>query len=102
MNARVATPLLAATLALALGACASSPSVTYGGDARFAAVHAGQSQDEVRSLEGAPASVNPVNDTRETEWLYPYVDAWGMRSVYEVTFDASGHVENTSRLRLGF
>jgi outer membrane protein assembly factor BamE (lipoprotein component of BamABCDE complex) len=102
MNARVTTPLVAATLALALGACASSPAVTYLGDARFDAVHPGQTQDEVRRLEGAPASVKPVDGTPESEWLYPYVDSWGMRSMYGVIFDASGHVETTSKLRMGF
>jgi hypothetical protein len=102
MNARVSAPLWAVALALALGACASFPTATRLGDARFAAVQPGQTQEEVRSLEGEPAKVNSIDGTAETTWLYPYVDAWGMRSVWDITFDASGHVERTSRLRLGF
>jgi hypothetical protein len=72
------------------------------GDGRFAAIHRGLTQDEVRNLAGAPGSVTGSPGEGLSHWIYTYVDTWGMRSVYDVTFDTSGRVVRISSMRVGF
>jgi hypothetical protein len=92
--------LLALGVALTLAACASYPALSQMGEGRFAGIHPGLTQDEVRGLAGAPASVSVASG--EPHWIYNFVDSWGMRDVYDVAFDASGHVARTSSMRVGF
>jgi hypothetical protein len=86
--------------ALTLAACASYPALSQIGEGRFAEIHRGLTQEQVRGLAGAPASVSVASG--EPHWIYPFVDAWGMRAVYDVAFDAGGHVARTSSMRVGF
>jgi hypothetical protein len=99
MNQTV-SKLLFLGVAVTLAACASSPAVSLMGNGRFAGIHPGETQDEVRSLAGVPTSETVV--AGEPHWIYAFVDSWGMRSVEDVAFDASGHVEATSSMRVGF
>jgi hypothetical protein len=102
MNSRVPPLLLALGVAMALNASASSPAATSLGDARFSGIQPGLTPDAVRAIAGAPSSVTGASGSGLSHWIYNYVDSWGMRSVYDVTFDASGHVARTSSMRVGF
>ena len=98
MNSRASQLFLALGVAMALNASAQSSM----GDGRFAGIHRGLTQEEVRTLAGAPTSVTDASDSGLSHWIYNYVDSWGMRSVYDVTFDTSGHVARTYSMRVGF
>jgi hypothetical protein len=102
MNPRVSKSLAALGVAMTLGACASPQAMTAMGDGRFSGIHSGLTQDEVRRVVGDPGSVSSAPDSGETHWIYTFVDTWGQRAVYDVAFDAGGHVERTSSLRVGF
>jgi hypothetical protein len=102
MNSQVSKLFLALGVALALNASASPADTSRMGDSRFAGVHPGLTQDEVRALAGDPGSVTAVSGSGVSHWIYTYVDSWGMRSAYDVTFDTSGHVARTSSMRVGF
>jgi hypothetical protein len=102
MNSRASQLLLALGVAMALNASAQSPLSAPMGDGRFAGIHRGLTQEEVRTLAGAPSAVTDASDSGLSHWIYNYVDSWGMRSVYDVTFDTSGHVARTSSMRVGF
>jgi len=52
------------------------------------------------STLGAPTSTSVVNG--ETHYVYNYVDTWGMKSVFDVSFDSSGRVAGKSQLRLAY
>ena len=82
-----------ASLALALGACAS----LTGGHKEATAqqletIHAGLTKDEVRAIAGAPVLYTTNPRTGATEWSYSFTDEWGYESEYTVDFDASGKV----------
>ena len=83
----------AVSVALTLGACAA----ITGGYRNVTAeqlerIHAGLTQDEVRSIAGTPPTYahNPL--TGATEWSYTFVDEWGYESEFSVDFDANGTV----------
>jgi outer membrane protein assembly factor BamE (lipoprotein component of BamABCDE complex) len=97
-------PKVAVALALAatLGACATQAPTTSMGNDRFADIHAGLTQDEVRSVAGTPNATIGGSMSGESTWIYNFVDSWGMRAMEDVTFDASGHVARTSSMRMGF
>jgi hypothetical protein len=97
MNSQVSKLLLALGVAIALNVSAADI-----GDGRFTGIHPGLTQDEVRTLAGAPGSVTGTPGRGLSHWIYTYVDTWGMRSVYDVTFDTTGHVVRTSSMRVGF
>lgn len=97
---KASTFTLLAAAALTLGGCASYPAVSQMGDGRFAAIHPGLTQDEVRGIAGAPAAVSAA--AGESHFIYNFVDTWGMRDVYDVAFDVDGRVARTSELRVGF
>ncbi len=102
MNSHITKSVAAMGLALALGACASLPEaqarVTSG---QLSNIHAGLTQDEVRSIAGAPAYVGSNPRTNETLWTYEFTDEWGYRSDFGVDFDkASGLVTETSSIRI--
>ncbi len=83
----------AVSVALTLGACAS---ITGGhGNAtaeQLELIHAGLTQDEVRSIAGTPAAYTHSPLTGATEWSYTFVDEWGYPSEFSVDFDQSGRV----------
>jgi hypothetical protein len=91
-------------LAATLSACASfSDTRTAGLRDRLAQIHAGLTQDEVRSLAGAPAVVGSNPRSHETLWTYDYMDVWGYPSEFGVDFDnATGRVTETSSERLDY
>ena len=95
MKSLISKTLAVTGIALALGAPLSNAIAGADGVERFSAIHAGLTQDEVRSLIGAPISV--MNNSREhaTVWVYPFTDTWGYRSEYDVEFDTSGVVTET-------
>jgi hypothetical protein len=103
MNSLNLKSFAAVSVALALGACAS----TGGGHIHatsyeLAAIHTGLTQAEVRAIAGEPSTytTNPRND--ESMWTYTYTDEWGYPSEFGVDFDkASGLVVETSSLRIG-
>jgi hypothetical protein len=100
MKSRLRALALGAAIALPLTTLAAPTAVLYG-DARFAGIHSGLTQDEVRSIAGAPNTVI-VQSPERTEWTYNYVDSWGMRSVYAVKFGENGRVTSTSEMRVSF
>jgi outer membrane protein assembly factor BamE (lipoprotein component of BamABCDE complex) len=71
------------------------------GDEQFKPVKVGETEQEVRAQLGEPKSVQHQADG-ETLLVYNYVDTWGMRSRFDVTFDKDGHVEQTAELRTSF
>jgi hypothetical protein len=89
---------LAAGSVVALSACASlAPPAP---DARFAQIHPGLTQDDVRELAGAPLYVGSNSRTNETLWTYASTDEFGEPYEFGVDFDqATGLVAETSRLR---
>jgi hypothetical protein len=89
--------LLGAGVAAALGACASLPDSNTVRAGHFAQVHAGLTQDEVRSIAGKPLRVGTNARTNETLWTYDYTDVWGHEAEFGVDFDnATGTVVETS------
>jgi hypothetical protein len=97
--------VLAAGVALTLGACASSPGLQTGrfdpGGEKLAQIQPGLTQDEVRGLLGRADNVTGASRSGETEWIYSFTDTWGYPSEFDVTFDARGQVESTYAERLG-
>jgi SmpA / OmlA family len=93
--------LLVPTLA-ALMLSAASLTAGAGAVDRFAQIHPGLTQDEVRSLAGGPNTVTGASRSGETLWIYSFTDTWGYRSEFDVTFDKSGHVAGTSSERLDY
>ena len=85
----------AASVALALGACASLPGTRALTPGQLAHIHAGLTQDEVRALIGDPPNVTHNVRAAETLWIYPYTDEWGYASEFDVEFDARGIVSET-------
>ena len=86
-------PFAAASLALALGACASMDAGYKQVSAYdLKAIHAGLTQDEVRAIAGTPSTYTQRRRTGVTEWSYPFTDERGYQSVFIVDFDASGRV----------
>ena len=86
---------LAAGVSLALGACASFAATEPEYD-RLTQIHAGLTQDEVRSVAGNPDNV--TGDSRSgggSLWIYSYTNEWGERSELDVTFNPSGVVAST-------
>ena len=103
MSSHITHSIAAVSVALALGACASLPGVKMQiTPDQLSSIHAGLTQDQVRSLAGAPAHVGSNPRTNETLWTYEYTDEWGYRSDFGVDFDkASGLVTETSFQRIG-
>ena len=76
------------------------PTITPMGDARFKGIEAGETQQQVRDALGAPNSTALRGG--ETHYVYNFLDAWGMRSTFDVAFDANGQVEKASPLRVQY
>jgi outer membrane protein assembly factor BamE (lipoprotein component of BamABCDE complex) len=101
---RASTLIMSLGVTVALSACASTPELEAGrydpANGRLAQVHAGLTQDEVRSLVGRPVNVTGASRDGETEWIYDFNDTWGYPSEFDVTFDAGGKVESTYAERI--
>jgi outer membrane protein assembly factor BamE (lipoprotein component of BamABCDE complex) len=82
-----------------LAGCASG-GITREGDARFANVQRGMTEDEVQQLLGAPDETMPFPLSQTVSWDYRYTDTWGYMADYSVTFGADGRVESTFSRRL--
>jgi outer membrane protein assembly factor BamE (lipoprotein component of BamABCDE complex) len=97
MNAR-----LILTLAIALAPLGASADITVTpfGDYRFRQIHLGLTAEQVTDMVGKPASVETRGGSKH--WIYNFTDAWGNKAIYDVAFDAGGHVERTSSMRIGF
>lgn len=106
MKSQISKFLVAAAVALPIGAisfsshAASSGSLTgpYRSEAgQLEKIHPGLTQGEVRMLAGRPDSTmaNTNAHAGKTDWTYSFVDTWGYRSEFDVTFDARGLVEST-------
>lgn len=99
MNSTIAKILLGVGVATALGACASLSEPHVSRADRYAQIHAGLTQDEVRSIAGKPLRVGTNPRLNETNWTYEYTDIWGYRDEFGVDFDnATGTVVETSSL----
>jgi hypothetical protein len=89
-----------------LGACASLQGLEAGpyqsGGDRFAQIHPGLTQDEVRSLAGGPGTVTGASRSGEMTWIYSFTDTWGYRFEFDVVFNASGVVTDTYSERLDY
>ncbi len=51
-------------------------------------------------MVGKPAKVEMRGG--EKHWIYNFIDNWGMKAIYDVTFDTGDHVERTSSMRVSF
>jgi hypothetical protein len=104
MNAKLSKAVFTLGTLLVLGSTASmaSVSVTRWDDAKFKAIHAGLTQDEVRDLVGRPASVRANERPGVTMWTYNYTDTFGYNTEFDVSFDSSGKVASTDSLRPKF
>lgn len=98
MYAPVSKLAAALGIAVTLGACASIPAehLSY---AQLSQIHPGLAQDEVRAIAGNPPNVTGRSRAGETVWSYPFTDAWGYQSEFDVEFDAAGRVTETSAER---
>jgi hypothetical protein len=99
MNLPISKMFLGAGLAVALGACASIPDPHLAKRGRLEQIHAGLTQDEVRSLAGKAPTVTGNKRTGETLWIYPFTDLWGYSSEFDVEFKG-GVVTDTFSERL--
>jgi outer membrane protein assembly factor BamE (lipoprotein component of BamABCDE complex) len=88
-------------IALVAGACASL-SVQVPERDRLDQVHAGLTQDDVRAIAGRPGNVTGDKRTGDKIWFYSFTDLYGYPSEFDVTFDAGGHVVDTSKERLDY
>ena len=92
----------AVSVALALGACASITGSYRNATAeQLEQIHAGLTQDEVRSIAGTPAAFTHSPLTGATEWKYTFVDEWGYQAEFSVDFDDSGNVTEAQADRTG-
>jgi outer membrane protein assembly factor BamE (lipoprotein component of BamABCDE complex) len=89
-------------LAIAAAAPLSTFAVTVKpmGDSQFKRIESGETQQQVRDLLGAPNSTARLGS--ETRYTYNYLDTWGTRSIFDVTFDSDGRVEKTLQSRVQF
>ena len=85
MKSNIVTPVLALGLALTLGACASITPTASRAD-RFERIHAGLTQDEVRSIAGAAPDIATRESNGDALWIYRYQDLWGYESELDVQF----------------
>jgi outer membrane protein assembly factor BamE (lipoprotein component of BamABCDE complex) len=100
MNARLSLALAAALTSLT-SLCASADfTVTPFGDHRFRPIHEGLAAEQVTDMVGKPTAVEMRGG--EKHWIYTYTDSWGNKAIYDVAFDAGGHVERTSSMRISF
>jgi hypothetical protein len=101
MSSPIVKIVLGAVVAATLGACASlSQAGTPTRADRFAQIHSGLTQQDVRTIAGTPRQVRTNPRTGEILWTYDYIDTWGSPSEFGVDFDAAtGTVVETSRLR---
>jgi hypothetical protein len=53
---------------------------------RLSQIHSGLTQEQVRSIAGAPNTVTGNSREGATLWIYDYTDLWGYRSEYDVEF----------------
>jgi outer membrane protein assembly factor BamE (lipoprotein component of BamABCDE complex) len=90
-------PPLAVSACLALAACApAAPFTAYGyrslpSDAIWR-IEAGQTQQQVLELFGAPFQTMAFPRTNTTAWDYRYTDTWGYPCILSITFDAQERV----------
>jgi outer membrane protein assembly factor BamE (lipoprotein component of BamABCDE complex) len=97
MSSLISKLMLAAGIAVTLGACASleAASSTPEYD-RLAQISPGLTREEVRSLAGNPDNV--TGDSRsggDALWVYSFNDEWGYPSEFDVTFGDGGVVTDT-------
>jgi hypothetical protein len=85
MKSNIVTPVLALGLALTLGACASLTPSQSRAD-RFTRIHAGLTQDEVRSIAGAAPDITTRSSNGDTLWIYNYEDLWGYDAELDIQF----------------
>jgi hypothetical protein len=105
MNARLSKIALTLGAVLALGssaAMAAGFTVTPWGGAKFTQVHAGLTEDQVRSDLGKPVSVLVNAQPGLTLWTYNYTDTFGYNTEFDVYFDANGTATKTDTLRPKF
>jgi outer membrane protein assembly factor BamE (lipoprotein component of BamABCDE complex) len=95
---RISTMLLTgAALALPVMAVAA-PKIAYYRDTPVKSIYAGETQDDVRSALGSPASTREVSGT--THYYYRVEDNFGERSWLDVAFDPNGLVVTKGELRM--
>jgi hypothetical protein len=99
MKALISKTVTALGFALVMGGLLTPAFAQPLGVDRFAGIHPGLSQDEVRSLIGDPGQVTQNTRVGETLWIYAFTDTWGYRSEYDVEFK-DGHVSETFALRV--
>ena len=61
-------------------------------DDTFHQIRPGLTRDEILRLIGPPNETMAFALLRHVAWDYRYVDTWGYRAIFSVTFDASGIV----------
>jgi len=57
-------------------------------DETFYRVHAGMTKDEILRLIGPPGETMAFPRSQTHAWDYRYMDTWGYRAIFSVTFNA--------------
>jgi outer membrane protein assembly factor BamE (lipoprotein component of BamABCDE complex) len=103
MNAKFSKIVMALGTVLVLGSSAAHAlTVTPIGDAKFKPIHAGLTEDQVRSQLGSPVTVLKGARAGQTLWTYNYTDTFGYNTEFDVYFDASGTATATDSLHPKF
>jgi hypothetical protein len=102
MNSKYPNLLLAAGVALTLGACASLANTHLTTESTLERIHAGLTEDEVTQIAGSPQNKTGASRNGRSMWIYAFTDNWGSPSEFDVSFDAGGHVTSTFVDRNGY
>jgi outer membrane protein assembly factor BamE (lipoprotein component of BamABCDE complex) len=69
-------------------------------DDTFFQIRAGMTRDEVLRMIGPPGETMSFARSRTVAWDYRFVDTWGYRAIFSVTFDENGVVVSKFSRRL--
>lgn len=61
-------------------------------DDTFQSIQPGMTQEQVLRMIGPPGETMGFSRQRHVAWDYRYVDTWGYRAIFSVTFDRNGIV----------
>ena len=70
------------------------------GDGSFNRIQPGLTRQDVLRMIGPPGETMTFSQSGNTAWDYRYVDTWGYRAIFSVTFNPSGVVVSKISQRL--